>query len=473
MEQPFSYSVYQQGKKLYQNMKVSDVHVNGSIVEGRVMDHKMHKVKLVFTNERLTAKYCSCAYAKVYEECQHTAALYIAYTNKANTPNKSTLRDLYAVYIASKARIKKKDYEDFELQVLKKLRMMVSNRLWDEVRGYCEELSSITYPVSRINILINQMMRSLNTLRKDEKLSALIYQWSIDSLSLNKNKYFHDYFINLLRTKPSDEIQMVCEDLLMNQVTVSVNPNLCTKILLLLKENTTMTCAQFIKKYSSFKNSEAMIYLQAQEWMSNKEYEKSMKYLASNHDKFKTSSLQKKMQDLYEMAVMMRDPNEYMFKLIDRMSYWYPDLSEFMAAKNKLQSQWSYICDEIYDYLRHSIDLLSFKNLIYEEDEWNYALYLIYKEPTFENIDIYGALIQKKDKELFYEVQFEVLMNAADKGRNVKTYEDITAYLRKIIEAGVDSERIEYMLYYMKKANPNKNKLIELLDDIMEDAHKA
>ena len=474
MERPFSYTIYQQGKKLYQNMKVSSLTVNGNAVEGKVMDHKLHKVKLVFgTSKQLNAKYCDCTYAKVYHECPHSAALFIRYMNEGTQePRKDTLRNLYNVYVSSKSKPKLKDYQEFETKLLNHLITLSKEGSWETIKDYCEELTRITYPSNRIQLLVHQMIRSLNTLMKDEKLQKSIFQWGIDSLSWNKNAYLQPYFLNLIRKKDPAEIQSICDELLM-QMPVILNEALCSNILMILKENSQLSFKEFAQKYAQFKNSEAMVYLEAVEALDNKEYADAMKMIRSYQNAHRNMALVKEMNALYEKAWMQSNPAGYVSQFVNKLSYWNPDFSEIIRAKELLKADWSQIRDDIYDLVRKKVDAYSFEQFIRQQHEWEYALYMLYKEPTLDNFDAYGELIQEADEELFVEVVFEVAVNAANMARSTHAYEMVADYLKEYLVISKNQERVEYMIYYLKKLNPSKHKLIELLDNVMGEEYEA
>ena len=468
MERPFSYTIYQQGKKLYQNMKVSNLSVNGKTVEGRVMDHKLHKVKLVFNEaKQLSAKYCDCTYAKVYHECPHSAALFIRYMNEGTQePRKETLRTLYNVYISSKSKPNLKDYQEFESRLLNRLVVLSKEGSWETIKEYCEEIPRITYPINRIHFLVHHMIRSLNTLIKDEKFYDLIFQWGIDSLSWNKNIYFHPYFLNLIQKKEASEVQQICDNLLM-QMPLVLNEALCSRILMILSEKSQLGYKEFRQKYDQFKNSEAMVYLEAVDLVNGKDYSSAMKLIQSYQKTHKNMALAKEMKALYEKAWIQCDPSGYVSQLVQRLSYWNPDFSEIIRAKELLKDKWKYISQDIYDKVRKKTDGYSFEQFINEQQEWEYVVHLLYREPTLDNIEVYGKMIQERDEELYAQVLLEALINTADKSRSTKAYEMIIDYLEEYRYRYQDNKRVEYMIYYLKKLNPTKNKLIELLDDVM------
>lgn len=467
MDKPFSYLIYQQGRRLYTQNRFSGINVNDNKVKAFVLDQKNYEVKLIFNpNKILTGKLCSCEYATQYRECKHMAALYMKVMNENLLDVRvKKLRDFYEAYIAHKARPQMKDYSDFEYKIRVQLESFRRNQMFDYIKQYAEEFSKINYPSTRSHTMIEMFKDSIDSLLENEEKKEEIEAWMIVSLMNNKNECFHDYFLSLIEIKSDEEILLICNQLL-SSLSVMQNEVLTSKILLLCFRYSNVSLSEFVKKYEKYENCEALYILRGEEHLHNKEYLKAISVSQEYFKKVRFPSLRDEMNLISKKATIGYDPNTYIYTFIDRLSFWNRDLSELTLIKEVLDDKWKEIYIDVYNKISKKVDSFTFEKIIHEQNEWEYAIYLIYSKPNFNHLKTYLSLIKENKPEIVESLIFECLVNNAQLANTYGSYELFLNRIESLRREIKDPQVMEYILYYLKKFNEDKPKLVDMLDEM-------
>ncbi len=472
MDKPFSYLIYQQGRRLYTQNRFSGIDVNDNKVKAFVLDQKNYEVKLIFNpNKILTGKLCSCEYATQYRECKHMAALYMKVMDENLLDVRiKKLRDFYEAYIAHKARPQMKDYSDFEYKIRVQLESFRRSQMFENIKQYAEEFSKINYPESRNEIMLEMFKDSIDCMLENEDKREEVESWMNVSLMNNKNEFFHDYFLGNIETKSDEDILTICNQLL-SSVSVMQNEVLTSKILLLAFRYSNVLLSDFIKKYSNYENCEAMYILRGEEHLRNKEYVKAMVVSQDYFKKVRFPSLRDEMNTISKKASIGHDPNTFIYHFIERLSFWNRDLSELSLIKEVLEDKWNDLYIDIYNKISKKVDSFTFEKIIHEQNEWKYALYLIYSKPNFNYLKNYLNLIKENKPELVESVIFECLFNNAQLANTYGSYELFLNRIEGLKREIKDPVVMEYILYYLKEFNLDKTKFVNMLDE-MEDKYE-
>ena len=467
MDKPFSYLIYQQGRRLYTQNRFSGINVNDNKVKAFVLDQKNYEVKLIFNQNRiLTGKLCSCEYATQYRECKHMAALYmkVMEENLLDVRVKK-LRDFYEAYIAHKARPQMKDYSDFEYKIRVQLESFRRNQMFDHIKQYAEEFSKINYPTTRCNTMLEMFKDSIDSILDDEEKREEIEAWMVVSLMNNKNEFFHDYFLGCIETKSDEEILSICNQLL-SSMMVMQNEVLTSKILLLCFRYSNVTLSEFVKRYEKYENCEALYILKGEECLHNKDYLNAMNVSQEYFKKVRFPSLREEMNVIAKKASIGHNPNTYIHTFIERLSFWNRDLSELSLIKEVLIDEWKDIYIDVYNKISKKVDSFTFEKIIHEQNEWEYAIYLIYSKPNFNHLKTYLKLIKENKPEIIDSLIFECLVNNAELANTYGSYDLFVNRVDSLKREIKDPIVMEYILYYLKKFNADKPKLVEMLDEM-------
>lgn len=467
MDKPFSYLVYQQGRRIYLQNRFSNIEVNDNKVKAFVLDQKNYEVKLIFNpNKILTGKTCSCEYATQYRECKHMSALYMKVMNDnlLDTEVKK-LRDFYEAYIAHKARPQMKDYSDFEYKIRIQLESFKRNKMFDRIKQYAEEFSKINYPSTRSAKMIDLFIDNIDYILENEEKKDDIESWMIVSLMNNKNTIFHDYFIGMIEQKTDQEILSVCNQILSSNLIMQ-NEELISKILLLCFRYSNLSLSDFVKKYHKYDQCEALYILRGEEHLHNKEYLKAIEVGNEYFRKVRYPSLKEEMKLISKKASIGYDPKTYVHNFIERINFWNRDLSELTLIKEVLKDEWDDIYIDLYNKIYKKVDSFTFEKVIHEQNEWEYAVYLIYSKPNFNQLRIYLDLIKQNKPEIIDSLIFECLVNNAKLTNTFGSYDLFINRLDYFKREVKDPLVMEYILYYLKKYNADKTKLVELLDEM-------
>lgn len=470
MEKPFSYLIYQQGKRIYQQNRFGEIRVNHNEVKGYVHDPKPYEVKLIFNPKRhLTGKRCTCDYALQYHECKHMAALYmkVIQENYLDT-SVQKLRYFYDVYIASRVRPLIKNYSDFEYKIRTQLEMFYRNQMFDSIKDYALEFSIINYPTTRISFIVEMFQDVIESMLLNENYVEEIENWMYSSLLNNKNIFLHDYFLNYIQRKQPNEICDICDKLLESKGIID-NNLLSSKILLLSFKNSSISLSDFLEKHTSYNHSEAMYLLKGENYLRNKEYPKAIALAQEYFRTVKQPSLFEEMRKIMKRANIGHDPMRYIRSFVNELNYWETDLSGLTEIKEILADEWQDFCVDVYALLAKKVDNYTFVRVIHEQNDWEYALHLIYEKPTFNHLFNYVDLIEKNAPEMVDSVVFECLMNNASTSSSFGAYQLLIDRIEKLVR-GIESSSVRnYVFYYLKKLNHDKVKLIEMLDQLEDE----
>ena len=467
MDKPFSYLIYQQGRRLYTQNRFSNIEVNNNKVKAFVLDQKNYEVKLIFNpNKQLTGKLCSCEYATQYRECKHMAALYMKVMDENLLDVRiKKLRDFYEAYIAHKIRPQMKDYSDFEYKIRVQLESFRKNLMFEHIKQYAEEFSKINYPSTRVNVMLEMFRDNINALLENENKKDEVEVWMVVSLMNNKNEVFHDYFLNLIEEKYNDQVLTICNQLLPSMMVIQ-NDILTSKILLLCYKHSHLSLSEFVKQYENYANSEALYILRAEDCLHNKEYLKAIEISQDYFRKVRFPNFRDEMNAIFKKANIGYDSNAYIHHFIERLSFWHRDLDELSLIKEVLKDEWKEYSIDIYNKISKKVDSFTFEKIIHEQNEWEYAIYLIYSKPNFNYLKTYLNLIKKNKPEIVESLIFECLVNNAQLANTYGSYELFLNRIESLRREIKDREVMEYILYYLKKFNEDKTKLVDMLDEM-------
>ena len=460
MDKPFSFPVYQQAKRLYQQSKIKNFKANNNIVDATVLDGGSNQVKLVFNmSGQCTSKRCDCSYSKFYHECKHMAAVYMKVKDEnvlSQGPIK--LRELYDTYIGSKARPLEKNYSDFEFKVKQSLNKFRLNNQIENIFSYCFEFSNIIYPAQRKEFIVSYIQEILNDLLKNHY--PKIEEWMTQCLIDDKNDYLHDYFLDVIKSNNLD----ILNDLIENE-KIHINNALLTKILLVIYENSHMTIEEFVNQYF-FVNNEVMHYLCTKELFNQGQFSKVINAYHDFNLKYPYSTLKSEMVHIYEKSLLGNDPTKYVDKYIDKLNYWTKDLSNISSIKRIVGEEWMNIRYETYKKIETKIQKDVFVNLIHEQNEWEVALGFIYENPNYNNISAYLDLIMKNDESSGCAAYFEYIVNSLLGNYRYNMGYYLKELLNYFYRNYKNKDAMDHMIYYLRLLFKEYEDVLQTLDEM-------
>lgn len=464
MEKPFSYSVYQLGKR-YVN-KISDYSVQGNTITANVTDTKNYSIRLLFNQKKqLTGKTCTCNEAIIHGECKHMAAVFMKTMNENHlNEHKKSIRDLYIVYLQGKAKPKENDYFVFERNVRELCTECMHSKDLNQLISYASEFSKISYPSNRLINILNNFYEMFDFFYREKNTKDSIMNWIMDNLISNKLTVFHQYFFEKINQLPNEECLSKCDELLQH-MTVTLNQELCSKVLMMIYDKSSLSLTEFMKKYSYLDNQEIFTYLQCLNCLNNHNYEQIIKILTPYHKKQKLTGELKK---IYNQAVIKNNPLQYIQNKINQVSRWDLDFRFVQKLRNEFEQEWTYYRYPIYVMLKDKIDVYLLNRCLYYFNEWEVALFLLYQEMDEDSLYEFSDLIEKNNQQAYYEIILTYTLQLAKRGKE----KDNQKIINILLDILYDHEDIyDYMAYYLVKNNPDNQQLIELLDKEKEDKH--
>lgn len=467
MDKPFSYQIYMQGRRYYQQGSIQNVNISNNKVKANAIDQKLYEVKLVFNPmNRLVTKTCTCDYARQYSECKHMAALYLKVINEdLLTEQTQSLIDYYNAYISTRLRPKQRDYLQFEYITRKHLVSFEKTKQIEKIEKYCEDLDYITYNPSRKKEFISIFEDTIeNVMMVGDEQSQQLEKWIIQCIKTNKCHDLHELFLHVIEDRSSDEIVAICEEILMCENKLS-NQTIASQLLLLAYHHQNIETDEFIKKYSQYEQSEAIWIIRAKELVKQKEYSEVILHVNRFFKHFRQTSFSEEMYEILRLAQIGNDPLEYLNSYLRNLDRWNPNFDELLSIKALLKDEWDDIYFEVYDRIRKVVMNHLFERFIKENNEWEYAVYLIYQESNETHLFDYYHLIESNNSEIIHSLILEYAI------KNLG-YQCTNAYSKFYLERfqhiiqGLDQSVREHLLYHLKKYYCNHNQVLQFLDTL-------
>lgn len=418
----FNSTIYERGRKYFQQGKVRNVVQTNDGYEADVMGSFLYHVSASLKNGKVTDMECDCPHAHSGNNCKHEAALYIHILNEAknkklDNAKKSIKDEVELIYKNSKSsnnghlnRMQRFFMGMDELfgrekaDALKKFDKDVFNRWFDYIdkaylyiqqnywyRSYwLDDFSSCVDELIKKNEKYKKMY--IQTLANDavyDHCKALIdyIEGSIDELN-SEDKLFYE----IERLKQITDEKLVDEELF--NILLEANHKGSEQF---------MKCLECFKEFRKYESYQYFLIVCSQEDQGKQIYEDYKKAFGDNVE--------------LEAILYKEETKKKAFynNLAFHMEYKNKDLISLSNLIRMYGNEWIDVCEEFYLFLKSRLPKKQVDSIIRGMDDFQYiALQMMNFSGTRLNEE-YMQVIYKHDKDLYKNILLQNFIRAIEK----------------------------------------------------------
>lgn len=446
-ENLFTPDLFEKGKKLYNECKVSSIKKQNNLHHVIVKDGQNYHVVIAMNkNKKIMAMNCSCKQGKEDKKCEHEVAAFLAITrglkrNKENTE----LQIKIPKYI--------NNYNQYQV-FIRNLREQLKNLLNNDDHMLLLQLQKLYDQCDKIQldyIYRLDMDQEFKAIFSYVSSSQAFLDWAKESIINGKNLNFYKEYIDAIsKQNPQQVIESFID--ILNQIKFEHNNIIVIQIFNQMKDFLVTyhyDLKNVLDKLQGYDDILDYQLLKARDHINNNEIDKAQHILDTikeNYDEIYNIEEYEKVQSLaYYQSKDIENYENYVLEYMKDKDHQ-KDIDCIMKLRELYDKEWKVHRTVFYNQLSTYMSITAFNYILNRMNEWEYMSYLIVKAPSFKIFEKFKSKIKSNNKNMYFYLYALCLYEEVSSYKSIYDYDAIYDHINTLRKQSCDEKTIRNIL---------------------------